>query len=65
MDEGLSKGEWVYEGEYVFMFWMDESGERIERTVEFLDSKGTEEVLRPLMVRARGNRTRRMGLVEK
>ncbi|KAI3401954.1 hypothetical protein diail_6514 [Diaporthe ilicicola] len=43
--------EWDYEGEYVFMFWMDKTGEKILRTVEFLDSKATEG-LRPLLNRA-------------
>ncbi|KAK7719875.1 hypothetical protein SLS64_002056 [Diaporthe eres] len=42
------KEKWNFEGEYVFMFWMDETGEKIVRTVEFLDSKGTESV-RPLL----------------
>lgn len=40
--------KWEFEGEYVFMFWMDESGEKIVRTVEFLDSKATE-AARPLL----------------
>ena len=53
--------EWEYEGEYVFMFWMDGSGERIERTVEFLDSLGTRERLMKLMRRAEENRERRVG----
>lgn len=45
------KEKWKFEGEYIFMFWMDETGEKIVRTVEFLDSKGTESV-RPLLKRA-------------
>lgn len=48
--------EWVYEGEYVFMFWMDDSGRKIVKTVEFLDSEGTNKVLGPLMGRARKNK---------
>ncbi len=51
---------WVYEGEYVFMLWMDESGEKVVRVVEFLDSKGTIERLGVLMRRARENK----GMVE-
>ncbi|CEN61078.1 hypothetical protein ASPCAL07744 [Aspergillus calidoustus] len=47
--------EWRYRGEYVFMFWMDESGDRIERTVEFLDSAATKDRLFGLMARARAN----------
>lgn len=45
--------DWVYEGEYVFLLEMDESGERVVRTVEFLDSKKTEEGIRPLVKKAR------------
>jgi uncharacterized radical SAM superfamily Fe-S cluster-containing enzyme len=47
---------WRYKGEYMFMLWMDESGEKVVRVVEFLDSKGTADVLMPLMRRARENR---------
>jgi hypothetical protein len=64
-DDGILAEEWVYEGEYVFMFWMDESGQKIIRTVEFLDSEGTNKVLRPLMKRAKENRAKRLGLAEK
>jgi len=53
-DEGLSEEEWGYRGEYVFMLSMDESGEKIERVVEFLDSKAAERV-RELVKRALGN----------
>jgi hypothetical protein len=49
------EAEWEYKGEYVFMFWMDESGETIERTVEFLDSAATKERLFGLMARAKAN----------
>ncbi|KAF2257163.1 hypothetical protein BU26DRAFT_513866 [Trematosphaeria pertusa] len=58
-DEGEGV-DWDYEGEYVFMFWMDESGEKIVRTVEFLDSLKTEG-LRGVMKRARANREKRLG----
>lgn len=54
-DTEMSEQEWVYKGEYVFMFWMDDIGQKIVRTVEFLDSEGTNGVLRPLMKRARRN----------
>ncbi|PGH10640.1 hypothetical protein AJ79_05354 [Helicocarpus griseus UAMH5409] len=54
-DKGVAEKEWEYQGEYVFMLWMEEGGERIERVVEFLDSKGTERLM-GLMRRARGNR---------
>lgn len=46
------KKKWEFEGEYVFMFWMDDTGEKVVRTVEFLDSKGTEYVGRPLLKKA-------------
>ncbi|KAJ4297838.1 hypothetical protein N0V90_005734 [Kalmusia sp. IMI 367209] len=57
-EEGEGKGgrkEWEYEGEYVFMFWMDESGEKIVKTVEMLDSWATRERLLILSGRAREN----------
>jgi hypothetical protein len=53
-DDGLTEEEWAYEGEYIFIFTLDESKEMIVDIVEFLDSKGTER-LRELMVRARKN----------
>lgn len=43
--------EWGYEGEYMFLLDVGDEG-KIERIVEFLDSKGTER-LRGLVVRAR------------
>jgi ketosteroid isomerase-like protein len=59
-DDGIEEKEWVYEGEYIFIFTMDESGEKIVRTVEFLDSKGTVETLGVLMKRANENREKRL-----
>jgi hypothetical protein len=59
-DDGIEEKEWVYEGEYIFIFTMDESGEKIVRTVEFLDSKGTVEKLGVLMKRANENREKRL-----
>ncbi|KAF7341982.1 hypothetical protein MVEN_01785200 [Mycena venus] len=44
--------EWRYRGEYMFILTMDQTGEKIEHVLEFLDSKGTER-LRGLMARAR------------
>ncbi|KAL4925354.1 uncharacterized protein BDV17DRAFT_186842 [Aspergillus undulatus] len=40
-DDGLSAEEWEYGGEYVFFFTMDESGEKVAQTYEFLDSQAT------------------------
>jgi len=54
MDQGLAEEEWTYRGEYVFFLTMDESGRKIVKIVEFLDSKGTDK-LRGLMARARVN----------
>ena len=34
------EGEWDFKGEYVFMLWMDESGEKVVRCVEMVDSLG-------------------------
>ncbi|TVY21195.1 Austinol synthesis protein J [Lachnellula arida] len=57
-DTGIPEDEWAYKGEYLFVFTMDESGEKIERVLEFLDSKKTKDTLGPLMARARGNKAR-------
>lgn len=48
------KKDWEIEGEYMFILSMNESGEKLERVVEFLDSKRTEE-LRVLAARAAKN----------
>lgn len=53
-DPGLSEEEWEYQGEWLFIFSMDESGEKMDRVVEFVDTKATEK-LRTLMARALGN----------
>jgi ketosteroid isomerase-like protein len=54
-DEGIAAEEWEYEGEYIFILFMDATGEKIVRVVEFLDSKKTGAQLQPLMKRAREN----------
>lgn len=38
-DAGLIGEEWCYRGKYVFIFTINESGEKIESVVEFMDSK--------------------------
>jgi ketosteroid isomerase-like protein len=53
MDDGLSKDEWQYTGEYMTVFTFGEGG-KIEALFEFMDSKGFEKVS-PLMQRARKN----------
>jgi hypothetical protein len=50
----------VYEGEYILILSMDKTGEKIIRTIEFLDSKRTDDKLRPLMQRANKNRANRL-----
>ncbi|EXJ82326.1 hypothetical protein A1O3_06139 [Capronia epimyces CBS 606.96] len=54
-DDGLPADEWAYRGEYIFLLTMDDTGRRIRRIVEFLDSKATDRLLL-LMARARENR---------
>lgn len=54
-DDGVPAEKWAYRGEYLFILTMDETGRRIRRVVEFLDSKLTERAL-ALVARARENR---------
>lgn len=37
--------QWHYQGEYIFTLFMDDSGQKIERVIEFMDSKVTEQLL--------------------
>lgn len=37
------KEKWYYQGEYIFILSMDDSGQKVERVIEFLDSKLTEQ----------------------
>ena len=60
-DEGLSKEEWEYHGEYVFMLYMNGVGDKVVKVVEFLDSKATVEKLMPLNKRAKANLERTKG----
>lgn len=53
MDDGLSRDEWQYTGEYMTVFTFDKAG-KIEALFEFVDSKGLEKVT-PLIQRARKN----------
>lgn len=53
-DNSISAEDWDFRGEYVFMFHFDATGEKIERVVEFLDSKGTVQ-LRKLLQTAFAN----------
>jgi hypothetical protein len=56
-DDGIPAEDWEFQGEYLFVLWMDESGEKITRCLEFLDSKKTDQ-LKPLMMRAGENAKR-------
>ncbi|KAM4066424.1 hypothetical protein HRG_000527 [Hirsutella rhossiliensis] len=53
--EEVTKEQWDYVGEFVFMLTMDETGEKITKVNEFIDSKATDLKLWPLVVRALGN----------
>jgi hypothetical protein len=55
-DNGIPNEEWMFESEYVWFFTLDQSGEKIERIVEFLDSKTTDRG-RMLIKRAMANKT--------
>lgn len=59
-DDGATEEEWLFHGEYIFVLNMDSSGEKIERVLEFLDSKGTD-VLRGIMGRAMKNHAKSTG----
>jgi hypothetical protein len=53
-DAGAPEEAWKYTGEYVLIFTTDDSGERITRLVEFVDTKGTDRMME-LVVRAMKN----------
>ena len=38
-DDGDAEGEWDFTGEYMFVFTMNESGEKIIKTFEFVEGK--------------------------
>ena len=57
-DAAFTEEEWAYKGEYIFILQMDDSGERVKRVFEFLDSKGTDQ-LRRVMARAKENGDRK------
>jgi hypothetical protein len=54
-DNSIPAEQWLYHGEYIFIFDMDDSGTKITRVFEFLDSKGTDQ-LRALLKKARQNK---------
>ena len=44
--------DWDYQGEYIFVLSFEQTGERIERVLEFLDSAATQR-MRGLVARAK------------
>lgn len=54
-DGSMSKEEWQYTGEYIFLLYMNETGDKLIKTVEFLDSKATVDKLMATVARASGN----------
>jgi hypothetical protein len=54
-DSKAPEENWIFESEYVWFFTLDPSGEKINRIVEFLDSKMTERG-RALLKRAKANK---------
>lgn len=62
MDDGLSKEEWKYTGEYMIVFSWAEGG-KLGAVFEFTDSKGVEKFL-PLMQRAGTNLQKSMEKVK-
>jgi hypothetical protein len=56
-DDGIAKEEWEWVGEYILIFDMNETGEKIEHLLEFVDSKETVK-LPGLMRRARANKAK-------
>jgi len=57
-DEGLPEADWTYQGEYMFILFTSESGDKITKAIEFVDSKKTADTLMPLMKRAGENKKR-------
>ncbi|KAL2859872.1 uncharacterized protein BJX67DRAFT_386558 [Aspergillus lucknowensis] len=57
-DDGIPAEEWAFQGEYIYAITMDHIGEKIVRSMEFLDSKGTERLL-GLAARAGANLEKR------
>jgi len=60
-DDEEPRVDWSYRGEYMFVLVFNRAGDKIERIIEFLDSKRVEEV-RVLMDRAKRNLAARKGM---
>jgi len=57
-DARIANEEWAYRGVYIFILAMDETGQKVDRVIEFVDSKETER-LKGLIMRARANKAQR------
>ena len=53
-DSGITEEDWVYNGEFMLVITLDESEEKIERVIDFLDSIAVEK-MKALMARAKEN----------
>lgn len=53
-DDEEPKVDWSYYGEYMFVLFMNEAGDKVERIIEFVDSDKVTKV-RQLMLRAKRN----------
>lgn len=60
-DEGTPEEEWQFNGEYMYLFYFNETGDKIVRTMEFLDSKAAADKLLPLVAKAQANLASRSG----
>jgi hypothetical protein len=56
-DDGIAEEEWDWSGEYMLIFTMDETGEKIDHILEFVDSKETVK-LPGLLRRATANKAK-------
>lgn len=54
IDNEEPKVDWTYYGEYIFVLFMTEAGDKIERIIEFVDSDKVVK-MRQLMMRAKRN----------
>lgn len=63
--EAFTKEQWEYVGEFVFMLTFNETGDKITRVREFIDSKGTDNKLWPLASTVLGNLQKSQNVAEK
>lgn len=51
-DDSMPPEDWVHHGEYMFLFYLNEDGDKIVKTIEFIDSKATMEKLLVIVTKA-------------